>query len=112
MTAKTSKYAQIYEVVNQIPRGKVATYGQIAQIVEGCSARTVGYAMSSLPHHSDTPWQRVINSKGMVSLRSMGESIPEQQRILETEGVLFNAAGKVDLKKFGWSGPLGEWMIF
>jgi len=95
-------------VVKQIPYGKVATYGQIAQMVEGCSPRTVGYAMSSLPFNSDAPWQRVINSKGMVSRRSTEGGDLEQQRILESEGVIFNASGQVDLRTFGWN----EWLLF
>ena len=58
-------YERIYLVVRQIPPGKVATYGQVAQITGNCTARMVGYAMAACP--DDVPWQRVINAQGKVS---------------------------------------------
>ncbi len=57
-------YNRIYLVVRQIPRGQVATYGQIATIVGNCTARMAGYAMAAAP--DDVPWQRVVNAKGKV----------------------------------------------
>ena len=74
---------RIYEVVGQVPRGTVATYGDIAAIVgDGCDARTVGYALNDLPKASEgaVPWQRVINSMGGISTRG-----PLQRRLLEDE---------------------------
>ena len=93
---------RVYEIVRQVPRGRVMTYGQIAEILgEGYTPRTVGYVM----HGADTenvPWQRVINSQGKISPRPGGA---EKQRILlEEEGVVF-VKDKVDLKKYGWKGP-------
>ena len=93
---------RVYDLVKQIPPGRVMTYGQIAEILgEGYTARTVGYVM----HGADAenvPWQRVINSKGMCSTGRL--TLPEniQQKILESEGVEFNAKGRCDLHKVIW----------
>jgi len=99
---------QVWDVVRQIPPGKVATYGQIAKLIptpEGVGEkaylslgpRWVGSAMAKCPE--DVPWQRVINSKGEISIRPGGE---EQRHLLEDEGVEFNDRGRVDLVRFGW----------
>ena len=105
---KESMYCRIYSVVNMVPPGKVATYGQIARIAGRCSARNVGYAMSSVSSDSDVPWHRVINSRGRISVRSSGEACTAQGRMLESEGVVFSTAGTVDLERFGWTGPLPD----
>ena len=102
---KDSMYLRIYSVVNMVPPGKVATYGQIARIAGRCSARNVGYAMSSVSSDSDVPWHRVINSRGRISVRSDGETCSAQGRMLESEGVVFSTAGTVDLERFGWTVP-------
>jgi methylated-DNA-protein-cysteine methyltransferase-like protein len=90
--------------VRKVPRGKVATYGQIAMLagLEG-QARQVGYAMAAVPSSSTIPWHRVINAQGRVSMRSegLGGTIIQQQ-LLEREGVLFDAGGRVALARFGW----------
>ncbi len=92
----------IYETIERIPAGKVATYGQIAGI---CGlpgrARLVGRAMRILPSGSAIPWYRVINSSGRSSLPE-GEPAATQRALLEDEGVRFEN-GRVDLKKFRWS---------
>ena len=95
-------YLRIYDIVRQIPPGKVATYGQIAHLMGGCSARMVGYAMSALKdgRSPDVPWQRVINAQGRISLQGMGNAI--QRVLLEDEGVVFNNQDRVDFSKFGW----------
>lgn len=101
-----SLYDRIYAVVLQIPPGKVASYGQIAQIVGGCSARMVGYAMAALKHrrNPDVPWQRVINRAGRISiLDPIGGYV--QRQLLEEEGVRFNEKDQVDFEEFGWIGP-------
>lgn len=97
-------YERIYKVVRHVPQGKVATYGQVANIVGECSARMVGYALAALKPGSDVPWQRVINSKGKISLRNDGVEDQLQRHLLESEGVKFDSSGKIDLEKFGWSG--------
>jgi len=97
-------YERIYRVVRQIPRGKVATYGQIARIVDRCTARMVGYAMAALRGRTDVPWQRVINSKGEISTRSRGEGAHRQRKLLEKEGIRFDQRGRVNLRKVQWAG--------
>jgi methylated-DNA-protein-cysteine methyltransferase-like protein len=62
----------------------------------------VGYALHVLPEFSAVPWQRVINSKGEISLPPAGGGDLTQRLLLEREGVVFDARGRVDLKKFGW----------
>lgn len=95
------EYKIIYELVRQIPRGRVATYGQIAQLAKwGRRARHVGWAMHAAP--DDVPWHRVINSKGEISRRASSDSHELQRLLLEAEGVEFDAKGKVDLKRYGW----------
>jgi methylated-DNA-protein-cysteine methyltransferase-like protein len=102
---KTGLYKRIYAVVRKIPKGKVTNYGHIAQIAGGCTARMVGYAMASVPAGSGVPWQRVVNSKGGISIRGGGDGALHQREMLEAEGVEFDAAGRIDLKKYGWAGP-------
>jgi methylated-DNA-protein-cysteine methyltransferase-like protein len=100
-------YLKIYELVKAIPRGQIGTYSQIAQLC-GCSARQVGYAMAASAS-DDIPWQRVINSRGEISIRSDGEKDTEQYRRLKQEGVVFDTNGRVDLSVFQWTGPDGGW---
>jgi methylated-DNA-protein-cysteine methyltransferase-like protein len=96
------RYDLIYKTVKKIPRGRVATYGQIAELagLEG-HARQVGYALHNLPGASDVPWHRVINAKGEISPRSGGDSHELQRMLLEAEGVGF-VGDRVDLKRFRW----------
>jgi methylated-DNA-protein-cysteine methyltransferase-like protein len=103
-------YEQVWNLVRQIPRGKVASYGQIALMIpspngvdfesyKAFSPRWVGGAMAACP--DDVPWQRVINSQGKISERSGAE---RQRQLLEEEGIVF-AKDKIDFKKYGWRGP-------
>ena len=103
-TERPPLYQRIYEMVRQIPSGKVATYGQIAGLVGGCTPRMVGYAMSALSGGTDVPWQRVINYKGKISPHGFGYGSALQRQILEEEGVLFDLEGKIDFDHFGWLG--------
>lgn len=100
---RPTSYTGIDRVVKRIPRGRVATYGQIATLagLDG-HARQVGYALHSLPDRSDIPWHRVINAKGEVSPRSASDSHELQRMLLEEEGVEFSVDGRVDLKTFRW----------
>lgn len=107
----SSLYQRIYAVVDQIPQGKVATYGQIAKIVGRCSPRSVGYAMAAIPFGMDIPWQRVINSQGRVSNRRHGQGAIRQQQYLQDEGVVFDKNGVVDLSLWRWSGPDQNWLV-
>ena len=98
-----TRYELIWSTVRRIPRGKVATYGQIATLagLDG-HARQVGYALHNLPSPSDVPWHRVINAKGEVSPRTSGDSHELQRMLLEAEGIEFSACGKLDLKLHQW----------
>jgi methylated-DNA-protein-cysteine methyltransferase-like protein len=100
-------YQQIYAVVRQVPPGKVVTYGQIAQITGGCTARMVGYAMAALPEGSDVPWQRVINYQGKISPHGFGYGSAMQRLLLEEEGVVFDAEDRIDFNVFNWLGETG-----
>ena len=95
-------YERIYATVRQIPSGRVATYGQIARLVGGCSAQMVGFALAALPDGSDVPWQRVINAKGKISPRGIGFGGMIQRTLLEEEGVLFSRDETIDLITYGW----------
>jgi methylated-DNA-protein-cysteine methyltransferase-like protein len=97
-------YQQIHDIIRLIPSGKVATYGQIAEVFGNCNARMVGYAVSSILLDSDIPWQRVINYKGGISLRSNGSAELLQQKLLEAEGVIFDQSARTDLEYFRWDG--------
>ena len=93
---------RVYEIVRTIPRGRVMTYGQLAEILgEGYTPRTVGFVM----HGAETekvPWQRVINSQGACSTGKMTMPVNLQQSILESEGVVFSDKGKCDLNEYLW----------
>jgi methylated-DNA-protein-cysteine methyltransferase-like protein len=95
--------ARIYAVVKRIPRGRVATYGQVATLagLDG-HARQAGYALHDLPPRSNVPWHRVINAKGEISPRSAGDSHELQKMLLEAEGVVFSLDGRVELKTYRW----------
>jgi methylated-DNA-protein-cysteine methyltransferase-like protein len=96
-------YARIYAAVARIPRGRVATYGQVARVAGLAGhARQVGYALHALPEGSRVPWQRVVNARGTISLRGAGGASMLQRRLLECEGIAFDAAGRIDLARFGW----------
>ncbi len=103
MTPVSDSYSRIWAVVRRIPRGRVATYGQIAALAGiPNGARQVGYAMHALPTGSRVPWHRVINARGEVSLRAGGAADRRQRAMLEREGVRFDTAGKVDLARWRW----------
>jgi methylated-DNA-protein-cysteine methyltransferase related protein len=97
-------YEAIYDVVRQIPAGRVATYGQIAELLGLYGrARSVGYALFQVAPGSDIPWQRVINAKGMVSRSPQREGNDDLQRILlAQEGIVFDAEDRIDLKRYRW----------
>ncbi len=90
-------------MVRRIPRGRVATYGQIARLagLQG-HARQVGYALHALPEDSAVPWHRVINAKGEISSRSVPDSRGVQRLLLESEGVAFDQGGRVALVRYRW----------
>jgi methylated-DNA-protein-cysteine methyltransferase-like protein len=98
-----SSYRRIYTVVKRIPRGKVATYGQIAALADlPRQARLVGYALNVLPADTALPWHRVVNAKGEISLRSNGLGYDQiQAQLLTREGVRI-VGGKIALDQQRW----------
>jgi methylated-DNA-protein-cysteine methyltransferase-like protein len=103
--------ALVWDIVRQVPAGKVVTYGQVAALIpppdgmtlrdyETFAPRWVGGAMAACPE--DVPWQRVINAQGKISLR---QGAMHQRELLEAEGVIFDKRDRVDIKHYGWSGP-------
>jgi methylated-DNA-protein-cysteine methyltransferase-like protein len=118
------RYAQIvWDIVTQIPRGVVSTYGQIASMIPpppGVEALDyvrlaplwVGKALNAVSASDEPgiPWQRVINGQGGISLPEGSRAALEQRARLENEGVTFDEKGRVDLKTFGWDGPPDDWL--
>jgi methylated-DNA-protein-cysteine methyltransferase-like protein len=103
-TRTSGAYARIYAAVSRVPRGRVATYGQIASVagLPG-HARMVGYALSALAEGSRVPWHRVVNAAGRISLRSGERPMDAVQRyLLEKEGVRFGESGAIRLSRFRW----------
>ena len=101
-----STHEVIVAVVRRIPRGRVATYGQIAALAGlARQPRLVGYALHALPSSTSVPWHRVINARGMVSIRSDGVASLSQRMLLEREGVQFDGRGRVSLERYQWRPP-------
>src|SRR6266550_6117797 len=94
-------YEKIYRAVRRIPRGRVSTYGDVAERagLEG-SARQVGYALHALPSGSGIPWHRVVNARGEISLRNASDSHELQRKLLEAEGIEFDGRGRIDLRRY------------
>jgi len=98
-----SREQRIWQVVASIPPGKVASYGQVAQLAGlGRGARLVGRTLHNLPRGTRLPWHRVINAAGRISLPAESQGHDLQKQRLEEEGVLFNVSGKINLSRFGW----------
>jgi methylated-DNA-protein-cysteine methyltransferase-like protein len=96
-------YERIYAVVRRIPRGRVATYGQVAELAGlGGHARQVGYALHRAPDAGGLPWHRVINAAGRVSRRAEPGSDYLQRDLLEREGLHFGEGDRIDLERYRW----------
>ena len=103
MASSSDSYKRIYAVVSRIPKGRVATYGQVAILARlPRQARLVGYAMHALPADSDVPWHRVVNAAGKISIRGDGLGHDElQAQLLGREGVRF-VDGAIPLARYRW----------
>jgi methylated-DNA-protein-cysteine methyltransferase-like protein len=98
-------FEQVYRLVRCIPPGRVATYGQIAQMLgQPRAARTVGWALRATPEDRAVPWQRVINAQGKISLGPDRGAAALQRVLLEEEGIHFDDQGRIDLDRYGWWG--------
>jgi len=101
---------RIYAVVREIPRGKVAAYGWIAEragLVRG--ARRVGRALRTLPSARRLPWHRVVNAQGRIALAAGSSAAIRQKKLLHAEGIIFNNQ-RIDLNRFGWRLSLDEYL--
>ncbi|MEP7125745.1 MAG: MGMT family protein [Byssovorax sp.] len=104
-----SWWDDFYRVVRQIPRGRITTYGVVAELGgHPRAARHVGFAMAALEDtkkHRDVPWQRVLGAapgrRAQITIRDpLGGAV--QRAILEKEGIAFDERGRIDLATFGW----------
>ena len=101
-TMSKSFHQRAVEIIKRIPKGKVATYGQIAALAgEPRAARQVVRVLSSSSGKHDLPWHRVVNKLGMISLQP-GRGYEIQRSLLEAEGVEFDAEDKIDLRRYLW----------
>jgi methylated-DNA-protein-cysteine methyltransferase-like protein len=114
-------YPRVWLIVQQIPPGKVATYGQIASMLpapEGVEspeydrlgAQWVGQAMNRTPGGQGIPWQRVLGAKGMITIAPGSAAAAEQRALLEAEGVIFDDKNRIDFEVYGWEGPPEDWL--
>ena len=104
-------YEQVYAVVRRIPRGKVTSYGRVAQMLgRPRAARAVGYALNALktkkdqPNSEKVPWQRVVNSQGRISIVNRENSAQYQAELLREEGVVVSQDLRIDLDIYLWEG--------
>jgi methylated-DNA-protein-cysteine methyltransferase-like protein len=94
--------SEVIRLIKNIPRGKVATYGQIAFLAGlYSSVRRVVWILHSCSRKEGLPWHRVVNRKGMISLKP-GAGYEKQKILLEREGIVFNEKDRVDLNRFLW----------
>lgn len=102
-------FNEVYKVVAQIPRGKITTYGQIAQIIGSHqNARVVGWAMKAALEHLHLPCHRVVNKTGILAPSHVFGDVDFQRAMLEAEGITFMDNGKIDMKKHLWDGKMKE----
>ena len=108
MKNPTAFRPRVLGLVAHIPEGRVATYGQIAELAGyPRRARHVGFALAALPPGHALPWHRVINAQGKISIPQDSPSHQRQKELLEREGVVF-LNGKIDLERFGYQGALDQ----
>ncbi|HTK82112.1 MAG TPA: MGMT family protein [Bacteroidota bacterium] len=102
MKTSSDSYLRIWQAVRKIPKGRVSTYGAIADVCRlWGQARLVGYALHNLPHGSEVPWQRVINAQGKISFPKNSDMYVLQRRLLRSEGIVFKGE-KTSLLTYGW----------
>ncbi|MBO6543983.1 MAG: MGMT family protein [Alphaproteobacteria bacterium] len=106
-------YTRLYKLIEEIPKGQVATYGQLARLA-GLTPRQVGHALGTLngAQARRVPWHRVVNAQGRISLRAEDGGEELQARRLRREKIVFSKSGRIDLKRFAWPGPFNpdEWL--
>lgn len=105
--AGASYRERVYQLVLRIPRGQVMSYGLVARVLgTGYDARAIGNIMHATPKDGRAiPWHRVINSQGRCSTAGLTSPPDLQQRLLESENVIFDAKGKCKIEQYQWSPP-------
>ncbi|MFT4520972.1 MAG: methylated-DNA-protein-cysteine methyltransferase-like protein [Halioglobus sp.] len=94
---------RIWQVVAAIPKGKVTTYGGVAQKAGlAGAARRVGKALQGLPKNTKIPWHRVVNAQGKISLPTGSDGHSKQRERLEGEGINFSLSDRINLQEQGW----------
>jgi methylated-DNA-protein-cysteine methyltransferase related protein len=94
---------RVMAVVRGIPPGRVASYGAVAEAAgRPGAARAVGRVLAGLPDGSDVPWWRVVNGRGEITIPRSGHAAPLQRALLLDEGVGFDEAGRIDMRRCGW----------
>jgi methylated-DNA-protein-cysteine methyltransferase related protein len=107
MKKPTDFSIKVIAVIKKIPKGKVATYGQIAKLAgKEHAARGVSWILHSCSKSHKLPWQRVLNSKGQISFPKLTASFVRQMNLLKKEGVKFSESGQIDMTKFQWKSRL------
>ena len=105
---RETRCARIYETIREIPRGKVASYGQVAEIAGmPRGARQVGWALRQLPRGHDVPWHRVITSSGKLAFERGSAAFRKQRGLLLDEEVPV-IGGRVDMQNYRWQPDLDE----
>lgn len=98
-------FARIYAVVRRIPRGRVATYGQVAALAGNPRwSQAVGFALHGNPDPASIPCHRVVNRFGETAPAFVFGGGGAQRALLEREGITFDAEGKIDLEQYRWDG--------
>jgi methylated-DNA-protein-cysteine methyltransferase-like protein len=107
-SALAERLQRVWNTIRDIPEGRVASYGQIAEIAGvPRGARQVGYALKHVPDDLDVPWHRVIRSSGQLAFGSGTRAFRKQAGLLAEENVPVRN-GRVDMKKYGWQPDLDE----
>ena len=117
-----SFYETVWDIILQIPAGKVSSYGQIASMIpaddtveplqmRSLAPRWVGTALRKTPRGRSIPWHRVINSQGRISFPPGSPQAEEQRRLLEQDGIVFNSRGQVDFRLYAWEGPDYDYLL-
>lgn len=101
-------FEPVYALVEEVPAGEAASYGMIASLLPGITARMVGRALGHLKDGTATPWHRIVNASGGIAPRP---SAGEQRDRLAAEGVAFKKNGHVDLRAHRWGGPSQRWIV-